>query len=133
MVALETVGMLDVAKLNPILTSDEDVTNYSFITGDDGILYLVMQTITGDSAYMEDVVIPAGDYLNGYVVKAFEGKKLVVDGKHISGGVPAVDTILNAQDDGTLAEGTASGVYFVVTDVDITLTEAACKVLVMVA
>ena len=41
MIRFETVGMIEVAKNNPVLTSDSDVTNYSFITVD-GDLYLVM-------------------------------------------------------------------------------------------
>ena len=50
MIKVETIGALDIAKINPVLTSDNDVANYSFIT-DDGVTYLVCNTIVGDDAY----------------------------------------------------------------------------------
>ena len=83
MIKVETLGMLDIAKINPVLKSEEDVKNYSFLTAD-GILYLISNTVVGDDAYLKDVVIPAGDFLNGYQVDAWVGQKLVVDGKHIA-------------------------------------------------
>lgn len=134
MIKVETLGMLDVAKVNPVLKHTEDVKNYSFITIDDE-LYLVSNTITGDNAYREDVVIPAGEYLNGFLVKAWDGQKLVIDGKHIQdelSGLSAGDTLV-AQEDGTLKKGAASGVHLVITDTGITLTEAAVKAKVVVA
>lgn len=125
--------MLDVAKINPVLVSDVDVANYSLLTFDND-LYLIANTITGDDAYRKDAVIPAGDYLNGYLVKAWESQKLVVDGKHIEGGLAALEVgaVLTATEDGKLAAGEASGVHFVVTD-KTTLTEAAVKVKVVIA
>lgn len=136
MIKVETLGMLDVAKINPVLKSEEDVTNYSFIV-DDGQTYLVANTIVGDDAYKEDVVIKAGEFLNGYNVKAWEGQKLVVDAKHITGGVDALvaGTSILVVDEATgkLKTGSASGVHFVVTDKDLRLTEKAVKVRVAVA
>lgn len=134
MIKVETLGMIEVAKVNPVLKADKDVKNYSFITVDD-IAYLVANTVTGDNAYREDIVIPAGEYLNGYALKAWEGQKLVIDGKHIMGGVEAVTvgTILVVADDGTLTTGEASGVHLVVTDVNTRLTEKAVKAKVVVA
>ena len=133
MIKVETLGMLDVAKINPVLKSDKDVANYSFIT-DEGDVYLVSNTIVGDDSYRENITIPAGEYLNGYLVKAWEGQKLVVDGKHVTGGVAALnkDDVLVVAEDGTLKVGEATGVHFVVTD-KVTLTEAAIKVKVVVA
>lgn len=133
MIKVETLGMLDVAKINPVLKSDKDVANYSFII-DDGDVYLVSNTIIGDDSYRENIIIPAGEYLNGYLVKAWDGQKLVVDGKHVTGGVSAInkDDVLVAAEDGTLKAGEATGVHFVVTD-KVTLTEAAVKVKVVVA
>ena len=137
MIKIETVGMLDVAKINPVLKSTSDVTNYDFITVN-GILYLVCNTIVGDNSYRENVVIPAGEYLNGYQVDAFAGQKLVVDGKHIAGtqySALAVDDILTVNAAGKLAaaeSAPASGVYFKITE-KTTLTEPAVKVLVCVA
>ena len=49
MIRFETIGMIEVAKNNPVLTSGSDVKNYSFIK-EDGDLYLVMNVITGDDA-----------------------------------------------------------------------------------
>ena len=136
MIRFETVGMIEVAKNNPVLTSNSDVTNYSFITVD-GDLYLVMNVIIGDDAYVEDAVIPAGEYLNGFLVEAWKSQKLVVDGKHITGGVTAAtkNATLGVGSDGKLKTGVApeSGVYFKVTDTGVTLTEPAVKVKVCVA
>lgn len=136
MIKIETLGMLDVAKVNPVITSESDVVNYQFITHEDNV-YLVANTLTGDKAYCEDVVIKAGEYLNGYLVKAWDGQKLVVDGKHVAGDYATYavkDTVLVIGEDGKLSTGDApeSGVYFVVTD-KCTLTEKAVKVRVCVA
>lgn len=133
MVKIESLGMLDVAKVNPVLKHTDDVKNYSFITIDDD-LYLIANTVTGDDAYKEDVTIPAGEYLNGFLVKAWEGQKLVIDGKHIQDELSTVsvgETLV--VEDGGLKKGSASGVHFVVTDTGVTLTGAAVKAKVVVA
>lgn len=137
MVRCETIGMIDVSKNNPIIQSETDVKNYSFIT-DDGDLYLISNTVVGDDSYVDDITFTAGEYLNGFLIKAWEGQKLVIDGKHITGGLTglAKGNFLTAQTDGTLKKASSaptSGVYFKVTDVGITLTEAAIKAKVVVA
>lgn len=136
MIKLDTIGMLDVAKVNPILKSEEDVANYSFKTFDND-LYLISNTIVGDDSYREDVVIPAGECLNGWLVKAWESQKLVVDAKHIAtayNSLTAGTTVLVANSDGKLEAGSApsKGVYFKVVE-KTRLTEAAVKVKVVVA
>lgn len=141
MIKIESLGMYDIAKINPVLTSASDVNNYSFITYD-GILYLVLNTITGDKAYIDDAVIPAGEFLNGYQVDAWLGQKLVVDEKHIAYGsgedfddITAGTTLLEVASGGKLeiAESAPeSGIYFKVTDKTV-LTENAVKVKVMTA
>lgn len=136
MIKVETLGMIDIAKVNPVLKSEADVANYSFLTVD-GDLYLIANTLTGDDAYRDDVAIKAGEFLNGFMVKAWEGQKLVVDAKHIVGTYAdiAVDTFMSAGTDGKLkveASEPTSGVYFKVTD-KCRLTENAVKVKVMVA
>lgn len=133
MIKVETIGMLSIAKMNSVIKSDKDVGNYSFLTIDND-LYLIANTITGDDAYKEDVVISAGEYLNGFMVEAWKGQKLVIDGKHVDGGIAslAVGDTLVAQEDGKLKAGTAAGVHFVVTDTKTRLTEAAIKVKVAV-
>ena len=117
MIKCETLGMLDVAKNNPVLKSDKDVKNYSFIV-DDGDSYVVMNTNSGDDAYKEGVVIKAGEPLNGFDLKAWEGQRLVIDGKHIDGDfatVSVADTVLVIDEvTGKLKVGTGTGINLVV-------------------
>lgn len=117
MIKCETLGMLDVAKNNPVLKSDKDVANYSFIV-DDGDSYVVMNTNSGDDAYKESVVIKAGEPLNGFDLKAWEGQRLVIDGKHIDGDfatVSVADTVLVIDEaTGKLKVGTGTGINLVV-------------------
>ena len=127
--------MLDTAKVNPVLTKETDVKNYSFLTID-GDLYLIANTLTGDDSNKGDAVIKKGDYLNGFLVKAWEGQKLVIDAKHIQGELTTlnVNDVLEAQEDGTLKKGeSGKGVHLVITDKGVTLTEAAVKAKVVVA
>lgn len=136
MIKIETIGMLDVAKINPVIKSETDVVNNQFITYEDDT-YLIANTLVGDEAYRDDVTIKAGEYLNGYLVKAWEGQILVLDGKHVTGEYDTYsvkDTVLTVGEDGKLAVGEApdSGVYFVVTD-KCTLTEKAIKARICVA
>lgn len=139
MIKCETVGMLDIAKINPVLTSENDIVNNSFLTVD-GITYVILNDINGDDAYKDGVTIKAGEYLNGYDLSAWAGQKLVVDEKHItyaSGAdyddITAGTTLLKPKTDGTLEVASTapeSGVYFKVTD-KVTLTGKAVKVLIM--
>ena len=141
MIRIETIGQLDVAKNNPVLKSQTATANYSFIT-DNGDLYLIANTITGDNAYVDDNTIAAGDYLNGFLVKAWEGQKLIADEKHIAyasnksyADIVAGTTLMKANSGGKLeviANAPASGVYFKVTD-KVTLTQKAVKIKVIVA
>lgn len=141
MIKVETIGMIDNAVLNSVLQSAKEVANYQFIT-DDGDTYLVCNTIAGDDAYIDDVKFAAGEYLNGYNVKAWEGQKLVVDDKHIAydsertyTDLVAGTTLLTVNAEGKLAVASVapeSGVYFKVTD-KCRLTGNAVKVKVCVA
>ncbi len=141
MIKCETVGMIDVAKNNPVLTSASDVSNYSFIT-DNGEIYLIANTISGDDSYVEGAVIKAGDYLNGFLVRAWETQNLVVDEKHIAYGsgqsyasITANTTLFTVGTNGKLeiaSEAPESGVYFKAVE-KTRLTEAAVKVRIMVA
>lgn len=72
------------SKNNPVLTHTEDVVNGSLYTLDNYETYLIWNTINGDEAYEDDVVIPAGEYLNGFNLSANIGQELVVDAKHIT-------------------------------------------------
>lgn len=141
MIKVETIGMLDVAKVNPVITSESDVTNNQFITHEDNV-YLVANTLVGDDSYREDITFKAGEYLNGYLIKAWEGQKLIADEKHIKyaenkyySDIVAGTTLLKVNSDGKLevtATAPTSGVYFKVTD-KCRLTEKAIKILVIVA
>ena len=136
MIKVDNVGMIQNSKNDATITAVSAVNNYSFITHA-GITYLVMQKGNGDYLYQEGLSIPAGDPINCFQVDAWSGQKLVVDAKHVTGGVGslAADAVLVVAEDGTLATGTAptAGVYFKVTDIGIKLTEAAIKVRVCVA
>lgn len=134
MVKLETIGGLDRVVSNPVIQLENDVANYSFIEYE-GDIYLVSNTLTGDDSYVDDYTLKAGEYLNGYLLKSVEGQKLVIDGKHVTGGIEevSVEDVLVVADDGTLESGDAAGVHLVVTDVDVTLTEKAIKAKVVVA
>jgi len=141
MIKFETLGMYSVAKNEPTLTSLTDIQNYSFVTVD-GILYLVSQEQSGDKQYAKDYTIKAGEFFKGYVVASLADKKLVIDGKHIAyddgKGYSdlAKDDILTLNGENKLAvalSAPASGVYFVISDVDVTLTEPAIKAYVKVA
>ena len=142
MVKLETIGGLDRVVVNPVIKSASDVKNYDFIT-DGGDLYLVSNTITGDKAYVDDVTLPAGEYLNGYLLKSIEGQKIVLDGKHIAYADSTDYSALNVGDilvyDNTTnklkvsVSAPTSGAYFKITDKGLKLTELAVKAVVLVA
>lgn len=141
MIKVETIGMLDREVLNPVLTSESAVANYSFLTVD-GKLYLIANTLVGDDSYKDDYTIPAGEYLNGHLVEAWKGQKLVIDAKHITFGqsetyansITAGTTLLKVDSNNKLvitATAPTSGVYFKVTD-KCTLTGQAVKAEVLV-
>lgn len=136
MIKVETIGMIEISKNNPVLKSENDVANYSFLTVDD-ITYLIANTMGGDASYVRDGVIPAGEFLNGYDLSAWVGQKLVIDEKHIAYGdgedyedITAGETMLTIDETtGALEitdEAPESGYYFVVTDLAY-LTEKAVK------
>lgn len=141
MIKCETVGMFEIAKPNPVLTSENAVANYNFLTKN-GITYLICNTTLGDDAYRDDVTFAAGEYLNGYQVDVWAGQKLVIDEKHIAYGagedyddITAGTTLLTINAAGKLAiddEAPEAGVYFKVTE-KTTLTGKAVKAMVMVA
>ena len=135
MIKCETLGMLDVAKNNPVLKSEKDLANYSFIKFD-GDFYVIMNEIVGDASYAKDVVIKAGDFLNGFNLEAWKSQRLIIDAKHIDGefaSVSAEGTVLAIDEEtGKLKVGEASGVHFVVKGVT-RLTEDAVIAKIVVA
>lgn len=123
MIKPEVLGMVANSVNNPVLTSASAVPNYSFLT-DNGIVYLIANTLSGDDSYVDDVTFAAGEYLNGFDVAAWVDQKLVIDERHIAYGsgedfddITAGTTVL-VIDSGKLKIGSApqSGVYFKVTD-----------------
>ena len=141
MIKLETLGMYENSHVNPVLTSQSAVKNYSFITVA-GVPYLVANDLSGDNAYVDDVTFAAGEYLNGWDLTKWVNQKLVIDEGHITYGsgesyasITAGTTLLKAKSDGTLeitSEAPSSGVYFKVTD-KVTLNGKAVKAMIMVA
>lgn len=121
MIKCRTIGMLDHAVTNPVIKLDRDIANNSFVTVD-GDLYLIMNTITGDDAYVDDVVIKAGNLLNGYLMKAFASQEIVADEKHIAyangsdfDDITVGTTLFTVNESGKLAVANAapqSGIYF---------------------
>lgn len=141
MIKVETIGMANVLKNNPVVVSANAVENYTFITDND-IVYLVSNTVPGDEAYVDDYTIPAGDKLNCFQVDFWAGQNLIVDEKHIAyesnkdyDDIVAGTTILTIDSNGKLAVAASapeSGIYFKVLE-KVMLTEKAVKVLICVA
>lgn len=139
MIKIATIGMLDDAKLNSTLTSESAVANYTFLTNN-GIVYLVANTVTGDDSYVYDVTFAAGEMLNGWQLDAWVGQKLIVDEKHIayaSGAdyddLTAGTTLLKINANGKLevtSTAPESGNYFKVTN-KVYLTEKAVEVVII--
>lgn len=141
MIKVETVGMIEVAKLNPVIKVNAAVKNYQFVT-DNGIVYLVCNTVVGDNAYADDITFAKNEYLNGYQLDAWIGQKLVADEKHIAYGsgedyddIVAGTTLMKIDANGKLAiisSAPESGLYFKVAE-KTHLTENAVKLLVVKA
>ena len=86
---------------------------------------------------MENAIIAKDDYLNLFLVRAWDTKELLIDAKHITFGdgetyasdIVAGTTLLTIAGDGTLqiaADTPESGVYFKVTAKTV-LTEQAVR------
>ena len=85
MIKCNTLGMIEISKNDPRLTAEADVTLYDFLVKD-GVTYLIANTLSGDDAYKDGVVIPKGEYLKGFMVDAWENQALIIDAKHIAFG-----------------------------------------------
>ena len=141
MIKCETLGMIQIAKNNPVLTSETDTAIYDFIT-QDGITYLVANTLSGDEVYQDDIVIKAGDPISGFEILPWEGMRLIIDEKHIAYGdgesyddIVAGTTLMEINDDGKVeivATAPNDGIYFKVVE-KCRLTENAVKVLIVIA
>lgn len=82
-IKFRTLGCIDVAKNNPVLTHTANVVNNSIVTKD-GATYLVWNEINGDESYLKDQVIKAGDFLNGYNLSANIDQELVMTADFIN-------------------------------------------------
>lgn len=137
MIKYETVGMLQHAVVNPVITLESDVHANDFITLGE-VVYLVSNEGQGDKAYEDSTLVKAGEFVLGYKVEAWKDEKLVIELKHIDETASSVvkDVLLKVKSNGKLeivSEAPASGVYFKVTDVNVMLTEKAVKAVVLVA
>lgn len=140
MIKFETLGMNDVAKINPVLTADADVENYSFFEAD-GITYIIANSGLGDAAQDAECTIKAGEYMRGYDLSAHINQKFVIELAHTDydlsdseAAPPAIDDILTIDGAGLVKAESApeSGLYFKVTDVGCMLTAPAIKAVVCV-
>ena len=85
-----TVGEIEIAKNNPVLTHNAAVKNFTVFTKD-GISYLIWNEPNGDESYIPDFDIPAGEYLNGFDLSANIGQELVIEEKHVDGTFDSID------------------------------------------
>lgn len=101
MIKLETIGMFKTAKNDPTIIADGDTINgYICTKGSDGKadapvagtstvkqtsnLYVALNEINGDYSYYPNTKIADGAFLNGYLLKAWDGQNLVVNEDNIS-------------------------------------------------
>lgn len=118
MVKFEQIGALKISKINPVMKLDKDVPNYSFQI-QDGITYLILNTVNGDDSYAPDYTIKAGEFLNGYNLDGMAGHMLTVEKQHIKDEYEGIESgnILKVGEDGLLEVAESApgeGVYFVV-------------------
>ena len=133
MIKVETVGMIENSHVEPTLTSNAAVKQYSFMTVG-GVTYLIANTLNGDDAYVDDYTFAAGEYLNGWDLGKWVGQILLIDGKHISGGITTQTTVGSTVtiDSAYLGTGGVGDYTLTVTGI-INLTEKAVKVRIGVA
>ena len=102
MLKVKTVGMIEKsAKNNPVVKAQEKMKNGALYTVNNGKavlpvegtaskkqsqdLFVAINTGIGDKRYTE-FEIENGEYLNSYLLKAWEGQELVFDESHITYG-----------------------------------------------
>lgn len=163
MVKLETIGMLKTAKNDPTIIADgETINGYICTKGSDGKadapvagasgaiqtkdLYIALNEINGDNAYIANAKVASGDFLNGYLVKAWDGQNIIFNEDNISyangtsySNITENTTVMVAYTDGKLriADGTTlkvaeHGITFKVVE-KLQLNGNAIKVKVAVA
>jgi len=122
MIKFRDLGTFKVAKLSPVIVSQAEVANNTFIVFDE-ITYLVCQESNSDDSYKEGLVFKAGEKIRGFNIKSLLGRVLVCDKKHIdfddgetyASSITAGTTLLGITDDGELEiinSAPASGYYF---------------------
>lgn len=126
MVKIGTLGMFKTAQNNPIVIADGETANgYIFTVGSDGKadapvagtssanqtkeLLIALNDISGDDAYNGNATIASGALLNGYFLKAWNGKTLIFNEDNISyatgedfSDIVAGTTVMVANTDGNL-------------------------------
>ena len=101
-----------------------------------GELWVAINTPLGDDRYLADYVIKAGERLNGYRVKDWDGKELIVTQASLTDTVAslAVDDVLKADATGKLAKaGINTTVTFTVVEKLNYLGEAGVRVKIAAA
>ena len=101
-----------------------------------GELWVAINTPLGDDRYLADYVIKAGERLNGYRLKDWDGKELIVTQASLTDTVAslAVDDVLKADATGKLAKaGINTTVTFTVVEKLNYLGEAGVRVKIAAA
>lgn len=142
MIKVKTIGMIEKnAKGNPIVKAHQDLKNGALHTVSNGIAELpavgtsgakqiknicvALNTGSGDAKY-SDFTIKKDEFVNSYLLSAWEGQEIVFDESHITYGededyskIKVNETKLVAGTDGNFkieTDVSSYGIYFVVTE-----------------
>jgi hypothetical protein len=131
MIKLYSVGMINTAKGDPTVIAHAEIKNGYFHTISAGKTYapvagdstadqtadirIAMNTIIGNDLYNPDAVIASAAKVNSYLLKAWEGQRLVITDDHISYGT-GVNYASVTSDGATYLVANASGDLDIVTD-----------------
>jgi len=146
MVLFSTVEQIEHSAHNdPTVKAHAEVPNGYFFIVNAGVsavptaageLWVAINTPLGDDRYLADYVIKAGERLNGYRVKDWDGKELIVTQASLTDTVDslAVDDVLKADATGKLAKaGINTTVTFTVVEKLNYLGEAGVRVKIAAA
>ena len=142
MIKLKTIGMIEKnAKGNPTVKAHEDLKNGTLHTVSNGItefpkagssgdkqtkhICIALNTSSGDKCY-SDFIIKKGDFVNSYLLEAWENQEIIFDESHITyaesqdySKINANETKLVAWTDGNFkieTDVSNYGIYFEVTN-----------------
>ena len=136
MIKVKTVGMIEKnSKNNPVVKAHEDMKNGALHIVENGItsyptssvkdISIALNIGSGDEKYT-DFTIKKGDFVNSYLLRAWENQEIVFDESHITyaesqdySQIKANETKLVAGTDGNFKIETDisnSEIYFIVTE-----------------